>query len=44
VHDNTHHAIAMAHALADSFGPDGTWNRDAWALARLGFEDHVVED
>ena len=44
VHDNTHHAIAMAHALADSFGPDGSWNRDAWARARSGFEDHVVED
>ena len=44
VHDNTHHAIAMAHALADSFGPDGTWDRDAWARARSGFEDHVVED
>ena len=44
VHDNTHHTIAMAYALADTFGADGTWDRDAWARARAGFEAHVVED
>jgi protoporphyrinogen oxidase len=44
VHDNTHHTIAMAYALADSFRTDGTWDRAAWARARHAFEDHVVED
>ncbi len=44
VHDNTHHTIAMAYALADTFGAEGTWDRDAWARARAGFEAHVVED
>jgi protoporphyrinogen oxidase len=44
VHDNTHHTIAMAYALADTFRADGSWDRNAWAQARAGFEAHVVED
>jgi protoporphyrinogen oxidase len=44
VHDNTHHTIAMAYALADSFRADGTWDRPAWEAARRTFETHVVED
>jgi protoporphyrinogen oxidase len=43
-HDNTHHTMAMAYALVDCLGPDGSFNRDAWALARTSFESHVVED
>jgi protoporphyrinogen oxidase len=44
VHDNTHHTMAMAYALVDSFRADGSWDREAWHAARKGFESHVVED
>jgi protoporphyrinogen oxidase len=44
VHDNTHHTVAMAYALVDTFRADGTWDRDAWRAARRAFEAHVVED
>jgi protoporphyrinogen oxidase len=43
-HDNTHHAIAMGRAAAGCLGPDGTFDRAAWAVLRDGFRDHVVED
>ncbi|MCX7620983.1 MAG: FAD-dependent oxidoreductase [Acidimicrobiales bacterium] len=42
--DNTHHALAMAWAAVDSIGPDGEIDRARWAVARLAFCDHVVED
>lgn len=44
VHDNTHHTMAMAYALADCLRPDGTLDRVAWGAARKGFEANVVED
>jgi hypothetical protein len=44
VHDNTHHALAMAWAAADALGPDGGFDHDAWAAARRRFATHVVED
>jgi protoporphyrinogen oxidase len=44
VHDNTHHTIAMAYALVDCVGADGTLDREAWRRARQSFADHVVED
>jgi protoporphyrinogen oxidase len=44
VHDNTHHALAMAWAAADALGPDGGFDRAAWAAARTRFTTHVVED
>ena len=44
VHDNTHHALAMAWAAADALGPDGSFDRAAWAAARTRFAGHVVED
>ncbi len=43
-HDNTHHTMAMAYALVDCFRPDRTLDPSAWAQARRGFEDNVVED
>lgn len=44
VHDNTHHTMAMAYALADCLQSTGTLDRAAWAAARKGFEANVVED
>lgn len=44
VHDNTHHTMAMAYALADCLQPSGSLDRAAWAAARKGFESNVVED
>ena len=44
VHDNTHHALAMAWAAADALSPDGTFDHAAWAAARERFTTHVVED
>lgn len=43
VHDNTHHALAMAWAAADALEGTGV-NRAAWARARDRFTAHVVED
>jgi protoporphyrinogen oxidase len=43
-HDNTHHTMAMAYALVDCLGEDGSFDRAAWSRARKSFEDHVVED
>ena len=44
VPDNTHHALAMGWAAADALRPDGVVRRGAWAAARAGFRDLVVED
>jgi protoporphyrinogen oxidase len=44
VHDNTHHALAMAWAAADALSRDGGFDRAAWAAARTRFAGHVVED
>jgi protoporphyrinogen oxidase len=43
-HDNTHHALAMGAAAAESLRPDGELDTARWAAARAGFRDHVVED
>ena len=42
-HDNTHHALAMAYAAADCFGPDGV-DPVEWQRCREDFAKHVVED
>ena len=44
VHDNAHHALAMAWAAADCLGRDGAFDDAAWARARGRFAAHVVED
>jgi protoporphyrinogen oxidase len=44
VHDNAHHALAMAWAAVDCLRPDGGFDADAWATARARFATHVVED
>lgn len=43
-HDNTHHALAMAHAAVDCLRADGSFDQDKWAQYRQVFETHVVED
>ncbi len=43
VHDNTHHAIAMANDAVDALR-DGHWDATAWSAARRRFAEHVVED
>jgi len=43
VHDNTHHAIAMAYDAVDAL-TNGHWDATAWSAARRRFADHVVED
>jgi protoporphyrinogen oxidase len=43
-HDNTHHALATGWAAAAALGADGRFDGAAWAVARRGFRDHVVED
>jgi len=44
VHDNAHHALAMAWAAADCLRPDGGFDEAGWAAARRRFARHVVED
>ena len=44
VHDNAHHALAMAWAAADHLAPDGGFDDAGWASARRRFAEHVVED
>ncbi|MEO6711962.1 MAG: FAD-dependent oxidoreductase [Mycobacteriales bacterium] len=44
VHDNTHHAIAMARDAVSCLGAQGSWDAAAWAEARTRFASHVVED
>lgn len=43
-HDNTHHTLAMAYALADCIDDAGDLDRSRWAEARKVFEAFVVED
>ncbi len=43
VHDNTHHALAMAYDAVDALGRDG-FDTLAWAAARERFAAHMVED
>jgi protoporphyrinogen oxidase len=43
-HDNTHHALAMGWAAADSLGADGRIDSTRWDTARQTFRNHVVED
>jgi protoporphyrinogen oxidase len=43
-HDNTHHALAMGHAVAECLDRHGAVDRSAWRAARAAFADHVVED
>jgi protoporphyrinogen oxidase len=43
-HDNTHHALYMAHAAVDCLSADGGFDRAAWARYRTIFARHVVED
>ncbi|MBW3579183.1 MAG: FAD-dependent oxidoreductase [Actinobacteria bacterium] len=44
VHDNSHHALAMAWAAAEALRPDATFDEQRWSSARRRFEHHVVED
>jgi len=44
VPDNTHHALAMGAAAAAAVGPDGAFDRSAWAASLNEFRGHVVED
>jgi protoporphyrinogen oxidase len=44
VHDNAHHALAMAWAAVDCLRPGGGFDEGAWAAARDRFARHVVED
>ena len=43
-HDNTHHALAMAHGAVGCLSETGTFDHEQWAKAREGFKTHVVED
>lgn len=43
VHDNTHHALAMAYDAVDALR-DGRFDDAAWTAARARFAAHVVED
>jgi protoporphyrinogen oxidase len=43
-HDNTHHALEMAHAAVDCLRRDGSFDSDKWKSYRKAFESHVVED
>lgn len=44
VHDNMHHAMAMAYDAADCIDPSGTWNAEKWKRCLDGFKQFVVED
>jgi protoporphyrinogen oxidase len=43
-HDNTHHALATAHAAVDCLERDGRFDREKWRAYRRVFATHVVED
>jgi protoporphyrinogen oxidase len=43
-HDNTHHALAMAWAVADALDDDDRVVPERWRRARAAFASHVVED
>jgi protoporphyrinogen oxidase len=42
--DDTHHVLQMALRSARCVRPDGTFDHEAWAAAREGVRDHLVED
>jgi protoporphyrinogen oxidase len=44
VHDNAHHALAMAYAAVDCLDAGGEFDRERWHACRRVFESHVVED
>ncbi|HEX2295226.1 MAG TPA: FAD-dependent oxidoreductase [Actinomycetota bacterium] len=44
VHDNAHHALAMAWDAAGCLEPGGGFNEARWLRARESFAEHVVED
>ena len=44
VHDNSHHAYAMAWAAADALRDGGGFDHESWNVARERFAEHVVED
>lgn len=44
VHDNTHHALAMAYAAVDCLDRGGEFDWERWRDSRRVFETHVVED
>jgi protoporphyrinogen oxidase len=44
VHDNAHHALAMAWDAAGCLEPDGGFNEGRWRSAKESFRSHVVED
>ncbi|HEU4370448.1 MAG TPA: FAD-dependent oxidoreductase [Methylomirabilota bacterium] len=44
VHDNTHHALAMAYAAVECLAADGAFDRARWHGYRRVFDSHVVED
>jgi protoporphyrinogen oxidase len=44
VHDNAHHALAMAWEATERLGADGEFDHAGWARARERFKLHVVED
>ncbi|MGB3829656.1 MAG: FAD-dependent oxidoreductase [Ornithinimicrobium sp.] len=43
-HDNTHHALIMAHAAVAAIRADGTFDQAQWDRSRESFREHVVED
>lgn len=43
-HDNTHHALFMAHAAVNCLGSDGRFDPARWSAYREVFRTHVVED
>jgi protoporphyrinogen oxidase len=43
-HDNTHHALFMAHSAVDCLGADGRFDLSRWAAFREVLRTHVVED
>jgi len=43
-HDNTHHAFAMAYAVADCLDENGGFDSCRWNEYRKAFERHTVED
>ena len=44
VHDNTHHALAMARAAVRCLDDRGGFDEGRWAASREAFTAHVVED
>ncbi|MFN2588850.1 MAG: NAD(P)/FAD-dependent oxidoreductase [Actinomycetota bacterium] len=44
VHDNAHHALAMAWDAVACLEPGGGFSSETWRRAREGFRAHVVED